>query len=380
MPPEMGRMQGFVAALLAREGALVDAIEPEGLEVLATPPLRQALDLPELCRLGFGATLPPGARRVGLENDWLDRFGRLLGDRGRWAGRVLCPDNRALSDPERVLGHELLLDNATFRLLGVTPAWTRYLILDFRFAAVSEEKREGVLRLGVNQATGAMPDAVLRQIAPWLDAGEGASLPPDADLPPAWERMRVLDLIGEALPSRLEATLAPFVKGLRRRLSRDQDRLHAYHDDLHREAMRRLSALPEHDPARRREEQRVAAIGREYQAKIDDLARQYAMRITVAWVQTLELAMPVQRFEVQIRRRKAQRVIHLDWNPLARRLEPPPCEFSRAAERPRLVCDDAMHLVTPAGFAPCASCARAFCRACHREACPKCGHPAPRLV
>ena len=52
------------------------------------------------------------------------------------------------------------------------------------------------------------------------------------------------------------------------------------------------------------------------------------MRVTVAWVQTLELVMPVQRFAVQIRRRKAERVIHLDWNPLARRLESPPCEFS----------------------------------------------------
>ena len=188
----------------------------------------------------------------------------------------------------------------------------------------------------------------------------------------------MLDLVAEALPSRLDARLAPFLKGLRRRLSRDQERLHAYHDDLHREAMRRLSALPEDDPARRREEQRGAAIGREYQAKIDDLARQYAMRVTVAWVQTLELVMPVQRFAVQIRRRKAQRVIHLDWNPLARRLESPACEFSRAAERPRLVCDDAVHLVTPAGLAPCASCGKPFCRACHRERCPKCGHAVQR--
>ena len=96
------------------------------------------------------------------------------------------------------------------------------------------------------------------------------------------------------------------------------------------------------------------------------------MRVTVAWVQTLELVMPVQRFAVQIRRRKAERVIHLDWNPLARRLETPPCEFSGAAERPRLVCDDAIHLVTPAGLAPCASCGKPFCRACHRERCPKC--------
>jgi plasmid maintenance system killer protein len=376
----MSRMQAFVGTLLAREGALVEAIEPDGLDVLATPPVQQALDVPELCRLGFGATLPSGARRVGLENDWLDRFGRLLGERGRWTRQVLRPEVRAPRDPECALGRELVLDNATFRLLGMVPAWTRYLIFDFRFAAVSDEKREGVLRLGVNQATGAMPDAVLHQIAPYLDVDAvDSKLPDDDDLPPAWERQRVLDLIAAALPFRLDAVLATFVKGLRRRLSRDQERLHAYHDDLHREAMRRLAVLPEDDPARRREEQRAAAIGREYQAKIDDLARQYAMRVTVAWVQTMELAMPVQRFEVQIRRRKAQRVIHLDWNPLARRLESPVCEFSRAAERPRLVCDDAMHLVTPAGLAPCANCAKPFCRACYPEKCPRCGRKMQRF-
>jgi hypothetical protein len=271
-----------------------------------------------------------------------------------------------------------VLDNATFRLLGVTPAWTRYLVFDFRFAAVSDEKREGVLRLGVNQATGAMPDALFEQITPWLDSEVGELALPEGELPPAWDRCRVLDLVADALPHRLDAMLAPFLKGLRRRLSRDQERLHAYHDDLRREAMLRLSGVPEDDPARRREEQRLAAIGREYRSKIDDVGRQYAMRVTVAWVQTLELIMPVQRFEVQIRRRKAQRVIHLDWNPLARKLESPLCEFSRAAKPPRLVCDDAIHLVTPAGLAPCLTCAKPFCRACHRQRCPKCGHAVQR--
>jgi hypothetical protein len=184
-----------------------------------------------------------------------------------------------------------------------------------------------------------------------------------------------VEAISRGPPRLKQPTLNRRVQGksLHRRLSRDQDRLHAYHDDLYREAMRRLSGMPEHDPARRREEQRTAAIEREYRAKIDDLSRQYAMRVMVEWVQTLELAMPVQRFEVQIRRRKAQRVICLDWNPLARRLESPPCECSRTPQRPRLACDDAMHLVTPAGLAPCSDCGKPFCRACHREACPRCG-------
>ena len=171
---------------------------------------------------------------------------------------------------------------------------------------------------------------------------------------------------------RLDTALAPFVKSLRRRLGRDQDRLYIYHNDLHREAMRRRAALPESDGAPRREDQRIEAIGREYQAKLDDLSRQYALRVTAEWVQTLELVMPVQRFAVQLRRRKAERTIELDWNPLARRLESPACDYSRSAERPRLVCDDALHLVVPDRAAPCAGCGKVLCRACHRKSCPRC--------
>ena len=375
-------MQGFVAALLRQQGALVDTIEPEGLEVLAPAPVQHALGLAELSRLGFGTNLPPAAQRVGIEGDWLDRFARLLGSQGRWTRRVLAAPGRAPGDPERVLGHELVLDNATFRLLGVTPAWTRYLVLDFRASALSDEKRDFTLRLGVNLTTGALPDAILPAIAQALDDsppedGEaGPALPDDVELP-LWDRTRVLGLAARALPPRLEVALGPFVKGLRRRLGRDQDRLHHYHNDLYREAMHRALMLPADDPRRQREEQRAEAIGREYRAKLDDLARQYATRVTVEWVQTLELAMPVHRFAVQIRRRKADRVILLDWNPSARRLERPACEFSYSAEPPRLVCDDALHLVVPAGLGPCTSCGRTFCHACHPENCPKCGAGEP---
>jgi hypothetical protein len=371
---EENRMQAFVAELLRHDDALVEPIEPEGLEVLAPTPVQHALGLGELSRLGFGTTLPAGAQRVGLEGDWLDRFGRLLGSRGRWSRRVLPADVRMPGDPERVLGHELVLDNATFRLLDVAPAWTRYLLMDFRASAVSDDKRDFVARLGVNLATGSLPDAVIAALDPFLVGSEPeATLPAAAELPPIWDRTRIAALVGQALPPRLDVALDPFIKGLRRRLSRDQDRLHRYHNDLHLEAMRRALALPEGEARRVREEQRAEAIGREYRAKLDDLSRQYATRITVEWVQTLEVVMPVHRLSVQIRRRKADRTIALDWNPLARRLEPPACEATAGLERPRLVCDDALHLVAPAGLAPCAGCGRPYCRVCHPGGCPKCG-------
>ena len=370
-------MHRFVADLLAEDGGLVEPLEPDGLEVLAPPPLQQALGVGEFCRFGFGQTLPEGAQRVGIESDWLARFERVVRERGRWSRRVIDPGPRKTPDAERLLAHELALDNATFRLIDAAPAWTRYLVLDFRFTAVSEEKREGIQRLAINLATGAMPDGMLDRMALWAAPGgfdgKDSALPSDAVLPADWDRARVVDQVRRALPWRVEAALAPFATGLRRRLARDLDRLHAYHNDLHREASQRAAQLTASDAGRQRETLRIAAVAQEYRAKLADLAHKYALRVTVDWVQTLELVMPVHRLTVQIRRRKAERMMVLDWNTLARRLEPPPCEAGWSAVRPRLVCDDALHLVAPAGLAPCAGCGRANCRACHPQRCPKCG-------
>lgn len=88
--------------------------------------------------------------------------------------------------------------------------------------------------------------------------------------------------------------------------------------------------------------------------------------------QTLEIAMPVVRFELLIKRRKGERKIALDWNPLARKLDIPPCEWSYTRSTVRQVCDDRLHLISPAAHAPCPNCAKAYCRACHPLQCPKC--------
>jgi len=157
-------------------------------------------------------------------------------------------------------------------------------------------------------------------------------------------------------------------------------RLFAYCQDLRHEAATRLAALnargeltEKQQGEQARERQRLEAIAREYQAKITDVRQKYAMKVELAWLQTLELVMPTQRFTVRIKRRKRERRFMLDWNPLARKLDQLPCEYSYTWERPREVCDDALHLVSPAANGPCPACGRTFCRACHPAPCPKCG-------
>jgi hypothetical protein len=165
---------------------------------------------------------------------------------------------------------------------------------------------------------------------------------------------------------------------MRRRLDRDRARVHAYHNDLRLTALKKLAALAaasseKAEADRKRETMRVAAIEREYAAKLEDLRHNYALRVTVDWVQALELYVPVQRYEVLIKRRKGERLVRLDWYPNVRLMEPAPCDWGIGLERTRFVCDDNLHLTDKAGQSPCSSCGKAWCRACQPGSCPRCG-------
>jgi hypothetical protein len=393
----MSELREFVADLLERQGAAIEALGPDGLEVLAPAPLQKQLGWPELAHLSFGTERTPGTIAVALEGDWLDQFGALLADEGRWSEREVRPPGAVPQpgDPERALDRMLDLPNATWRFQGMSATWTRCLMLSFRFTAVSDEKREGLLWLGFNLGTGALVNDILARLRPALAQMPDWRVPDPATRHAAGPGWSSADKFAQSAQAGLRASLAarlpplldqqvresmePFLRAMRRRLERDRNRVHAYHDDLRSASLKRLAALARADGDRaevdrRRETLRVEAIEREYRAKLDDLRRNYALRVNVEWVQALDLYVPVQRFEVLIRRRKRERVVRLDWHPLVRAAEPPPCEAGLGLDRVRLVCDDNLHLTDPAGQAPCASCGKPFCRACFPAACPRCRH------
>jgi hypothetical protein len=379
----MGELRDFTAEILERRGAAIEAIEPDALEVLAPKPVRDVMGWPELALLGFGLQRPDGAIPIALEGDWLDRLGALLGEQGRWGERQLTISPRASvpCDPQRVLEHALDLPNAVWRFQGVTETLTRCLILTFRYTAISDEKREGLVSLGINVGTGAILDDILtRMRRPLAQEAEWQTPSPEirAAAGGGWDGARLLARVHPLVEARVKAELEPFLRAMRRRLERDRNRVHDYHDDLRRMSLKRLAALggatgERAESDRRRETLRVAAIEREYRAKLDDLRRNYALQVTVEWMQALDFYVPVQRLDVLIKRRKGERLIRIDWHPLVRAAEPPLCEAGPGLERERLVCDESLHLTEPAGQAPCPSCRKAFCRACHSAACPRCG-------
>ena len=378
----MGALRDFVSEVLEMEGSAVEAVEPDGLEILAPEPLRMAMGWPELARLGFGAELPAGATAVGFEGDWLDRFGAVLGDRGRLAERQFVRPRPRIHCPERLLDHALDFPNAVWRLQEVSATWTRCLLLAFRYTAVSDEKREGLVWLGFNQGTGAVIDDFAPRLRSLLAADEEWQVPdPESRQAagPAWDAPVLDARVRPLLQHRVRLEVEPFLRTMRRRLDRDRNRIHEYHNDLHLAAQKKLAVLAgtageKAESDRKRERLRIAAIEREYAAKLGDLRHNYALRVTVEWVQGLELFVPVQRFEVLVKRRKGEKLMHLDWHPAVRLMEPPPSDWGLGSGRSRLVCDDHLHITDAAGQSPCPSCGRAWCRACHPTACRRCGH------
>jgi len=378
----MSELRDFVADLLEHRGAAVEALGSDRLEVLAPAPLQRQLGWPELSHLSFGTQQAPGTVAIALEGDWLDCFGALLADAGRWSEREvrLPAPVPSPSDPERLLDRVLDLPNAIWRLQGMSATWTRCLMLAFRLTALSDEKREKLIWLGFNLGTGAAISDILAQLRPALAQTADWHMPDAATkrvAGPGWSAATLAARLRPLLEREARHSMEPFLRAMRRRLERDRDRVHAYHNDLRDASLKRLAALNRTDgdraeADRRRETLRVEAIEREYRAKLDDLRRNYALRVTVEWIQALEIYVPVQRFEVLIRRRKGERMIRLDWHPLVRTLERPLCEAGLGLDRVRLVCDDKLHLTDPAGHAPCSSCGKPFCRACFPLGCPRC--------
>jgi hypothetical protein len=380
----MGELQQFVADLLVRNGAAVEPLGSHELEVLSPPQVQKSLGWPELARLGFGAERSRGAIPVGLEGDWMDRLAALLHDEGRWSEHeVQLAEVAAPSDPQHVLDRALILPNAICRLRGVTETRTRCLILTFRYTAVSDEKREGLISLGFNTGTGAVINDFLAELRPMLEQmpAPGTSCPTQATVPmvgPRWRSAAIEARLRLLIEQQVREEIEPFLRAMRRRLARDCHRVHAYYDGLHAGSSRRFAALSyvEGERAnadRRRESMRIEAIEREYRSKLDDLRHNYMLRVAVEWVQALELYVPVQRFDVLIRRRKGERVIQLDWHAPIKAAEAPLCEAGLGRDRVRLVCDEMLHLTEPAAQDPCASCGKPFCRACFPSSCPRCG-------
>ena len=370
-------MENTVARLLTAEGALVEPVSPDGLSIVASPEVQAALGIPEWSCIGFGAELPPNAKRVTLESDWLERLSHLLDRRGKLCS-LSIPKREfqaTLRDPETVAAHEIVLENAVYRIMGTTEAMTRYLLVVFHFTAVSDEKREELLTFCVNESNGACAEHLHEPLLSDVARFARTDLANHVEPPQSLALSRLAPMFDQALKTRTRLQLAPFLTGMERRMTRDMERLHTYHSDLRKEAFARLEEKIKKDEleeSRQREKLRMTAIEREFLSKVNDLQRKYALSVKIEPIQALRIVLPVTRLGLTFMRRKGTRAYHLDWNPISKKLDNLPCEGCYSPSASRLLCDAKLHFLCRNCLSECPSCHKSFCRACHASGCPSC--------
>lgn len=376
----MNDVRDIVARALALEGGVVEHIEPNSLNLLAPPAMREALHVPELSCVGFGPAVPVGAVRVSLESDWIDRLRDFMGDRGSFLRATIATgaQDTGPSHAERIAQKGVNLANATYRIGRIKRTHARYLMLVFHLSSVSDEKREDILSVCLNESNGACADAMIEPLMDAIGCSKTTErAPAGVDPENPWTEDETGNWCKRFLPARIRTRLKPFLAGMERRMERDIERLHGYYSDLCRDATtktgRHRERVGEEDAPNDLVEMRIKAATDEYHAKIADIRRKYGMAVETRLVQALEAVVPVSRFEIILMRRKGRRSYHLDWNALSRQLDILPCEGCGAVAASHVLCDERLHILCPDCMRACASCGRDYCQACYGGKCPRCG-------
>jgi hypothetical protein len=348
--------------LLTARGALVEE-EAGALRALLSPELAHALEASDWLSLHFGA----GASSDD-ENEWLERFGRLLPPDARVTGaRLRHPGLAPPVDSARLLDRDLALQNGIYRLPEDYPETARYYFFNFQYAMESDETSLGVWTVCLNAAARSLvnqPESLLTAVADELEEDPGFAI----------DREELTHLFPIALRS-AQPEIRRLAQGMElnanRRMARDSERINGYYGDLLRQIDKRIARHGDDAEAAHRERTRAEATQLDRTAKLADLARRYSVKIRIEPGDVLAVSLPVREIAARIIRKKAERAAKFHWNPAAGGLESPWCESCFGRAHPVFLCDDRVHFLCKACMAPCANCGRQFCRACQRKC--KCG-------
>jgi len=356
----MAGIVDFARDLLVSRGALVETGQAGALTAMLSPEVAGVLQAADWLSLRFGSAA--GADDPG---EWLDRFGRLLpADARLTCSRLRHPQAARAVDAAALLERELVIQNGIHRLVESCQATARYYFFTFAYTIESDESSEGVSTVCLN----ASARSLVGQPELLLEAVRG-DLEEDADIAAARAELPQFFPIalGAAQPEVRRLAMG-IEQSANRRMARDAQRIHSYYRDLQLQIQKRI-ARHKNDPlAAEKERSRAAATELDRAAKLDDLARKYALKIRIEPGDVLAVLLPVREIAVRVVRKKSERMAKLHWNPALGKLESPWCESCSAPAHPLFLCDDRVHFLCKSCLAPCADCQRLFCRKCQ----PKC--------
>jgi len=374
-----------IVDILTYHGAIVEKKEDGSLDVIATPEISDALNTPEYSRLIFSnGEISDESIYASYDSEFFNSLQRLFADRGRFTAARFeshIPHREKLSR----LMDSIAFRNATFHLEHIENRDIAYLLVYFKYTALSDEKHEGIMPVLVNE--------INLSVTP-LDSDMIEMK--ELDKPNASDRHEIKKVFWSAYTtaaSLVRGKLTDFIKSLDRRLNRDIKRVYEYYETLKQEteeAIRRKAITHESSDfnidnlvEKQIEDKTIKgggidkllnkldAIEAEQKWKIQDLISKYILSIKIDPVAAIRIETYTPIFWINIKRRLASRRFPVAYNPIMKQIDSLPCESCFTPRGGYFICDDNLHVVCSNCFKTCSSCGKQYCNACY-NICPKC--------
>ena len=366
-----------LADILTLEGALLERTEDGCLEFVIPPSLSETLGIPEHGKLSFAYdSFDEIAISATYESEFFRSVDRLFSGRGKMAKAVYSSQLPHIEKISKWVSEKIALSNATFRLQKVENRRIAYALIFFKYVALSDEKREGIFSLLVNEqnlSTFAL-DGNLTTF--WEDLKE-----PEEILTRSEAISKALQAGFSAASLMVKEEFEPFIKSLERRLNRDIKRVFEYYETLKVEiqkAFEKKVFLGKGSPEEQNGEVKKVLSGKldavegEKRYKIQDLVSKYALNVRIEPVCIIDIETESLVFWVEIKRRLSSRAFPLTYNPLLKKVDSLPCEGCFHPRGTYYICDEKLHILCAACFRKCPDCGRQYCSVCHPKGCPRC--------
>ncbi|MBI5363136.1 MAG: hypothetical protein HZA53_08150 [Planctomycetes bacterium] len=357
-------MSTFLAGFLRREGALAEVLEDGALECVLPRELCAATGLPEAPRLRLLS--PAGAQEtpLALESSALRACLERALARGQRASAVLeAPSGGKPGALSESLIARFTALNGSLRPRGLRSVRLAIQVLEFRYQAVGEERQEGSLFVAHEPTLGLLSLPLADELLQRLLSAEPGAAPLES---PALALSAAA--VERHVERHLRARLAPLCQRLSVRMLRDAERLCEYYDTLLSEATRRRRVAQGLEASA----EKAAAIQRQREEKLRELAFRYAVEVRTEVASVLDLGYSAPALDAVLLRKQRTIPLTLVRDPFLR--EPLPF-LCRGCGEPTLAlhaCDEAGHLTCAACAAPCAACGRVTCRTCVPAGCKVC--------
>jgi hypothetical protein len=313
----------FSVQVLEKHGGLVEQ-RSDHLLTLLPASLARLLELPEEVQLG-GEGVP-----LLYGSPLLDRLINLATREVPVVyGQVEVPYLKKAGF-EQLIGQDLSFADGQARLVSRAEARTSYMVLVCHYVALSDERKEGLVQVGVNEGSGALiPDLEKRLSEFQLQFFAPGKVPPHFPV-------HLEQAVSNALKSariNTETELSDFFSSMRRRLRRDVRNTREYYEALKKEMEASLKHPNLTDGQRQERVAKIQELPQEMARKIADLEHKYQVQISVRGCAALRFIAPVVQIMIGINYRKFQRTARVTWNPITRRLDPLVCEHCQETIR-----------------------------------------------